>query len=96
LSVAALAVVAGLSPRQFTRVLREETGLSPAKAVERLRVEAARLMLETSRHSLEFIARESGFGDRERMRKSFLRAFGKTPQAILRNLRHGTAEGPIS
>jgi transcriptional regulator GlxA family with amidase domain len=92
LSVAALAAVARLSPRQFTRVLREETGLSPAKAVERLRVEAARLMLETSQHSLEIIARETGFGDRDRMRLSFLRAFGQPPQAILRNLRNGTAD----
>ena len=63
LSVEVLADAANLSPRQFSRVFREETGQSPAKAVERLRVEAARLMMETSRHP---IARETGFGDRER------------------------------
>jgi len=47
-------------------VFREETGQSPAKAVERLRVEAARLSMKTTRHPIEVIARETGFGDRER------------------------------
>ncbi|VVE47546.1 AraC family transcriptional regulator [Pandoraea capi] len=84
LSVETLADVARLSPRQFSRVFREETGQSPAKAVERLRVEAARLMMETTRHPIEIIARETGFGDRERMRQAFLRAFGQSPQAIQR------------
>jgi len=84
LSVEVLADAAHLSPRQFSRVFRDETGQSPAKAVERLRVEAARLMMETSRHPIEVIARETGFGDRERMRQAFLRAFGQPPQAIQR------------
>ncbi|MGO4353364.1 GlxA family transcriptional regulator [Rhizobium sp. RAF36] len=85
LSIEALAEAARLSPRQFSRVFREETGQTPAKAVERLRVEAARLMMETSRHPIEVIARETGFGDRERMRQAFLRAFGQSPQAIQRS-----------
>jgi transcriptional regulator GlxA family with amidase domain len=84
LSVERLAEAASLSPRQFSRVFREETGQSPAKAIERLRVEAARLLMETTRHPIEVIARETGFGDRERMRQAFLRAFGQTPQAIQR------------
>ena len=84
LSVEVLADAARLSPRQFSRVFRDETGQSPAKAIERLRVEAARLMMETSRHPIEVIARETGFGDRERMRQAFLRAFGQPPQAIQR------------
>ncbi|WP_414441148.1 GlxA family transcriptional regulator [Burkholderia sp. 22PA0106] len=84
LSVERLAEAANLSPRQFSRVFREETGQSPAKAVERLRVEAARLMMETTRHPIEIIARETGFGDRERMRQAFLRAFGQAPQTIQR------------
>ncbi|NHH83301.1 HTH-type transcriptional regulator [Burkholderia gladioli] len=84
LSVERLAESAHLSPRQFSRVFREETGQSPAKAVERLRVEAARLMMETTRHPIEVIARETGFGDRERMRQAFLRAFGQAPQTIQR------------
>jgi transcriptional regulator GlxA family with amidase domain len=82
LSVEALAEVARLSPRQFSRVFREETGQTPAKAIESLRVEAARAMMETSRHPVEVVARETGFGDRERMRQAFLRAFGQPPQAM--------------
>lgn len=84
LSIESLAAVANLSPRQFSRVFTEETGISPAKAVERLRVEAARLMMETGHHPIEIIARETGFKDRERMRQAFLRAFGQSPQAIQR------------
>lgn len=82
LSVEELAKAACLSPRQFSRVFRAETGLSPAKAVENLRLEAARLMLEQGRLPIEMVAVEAGFGDRERMRRSFVRTFGQTPQAI--------------
>ena len=90
LSVEVLATAANLSPRQFSRVFRSETGQSPAKAVENLRVEAARLMLEGGRHPIDVVARETGFGDRERMRRSFLRAFGQPPQVIQRATRlHG-------
>lgn len=71
-----------MSARQFSRVFHLETGMSPAKAVETLRLEAARLMLEQGRLSVQTIARANGFGDRERMRRSFLRAFGQTPQSI--------------
>lgn len=82
LSVEKLAAAACLSPRQFSRVFRLETGISPAKAVENLRLEAARLMLEQGRLPVETIARSNGFRDRERMRRSFLRAYGQTPQSI--------------
>ncbi|MDL2407182.1 GlxA family transcriptional regulator [Rhizobium calliandrae] len=85
LSVEQLAEAAHLSPRQFSRAFRSETGQSPAKAVENLRVEAARLMMEEGRHSIDVVARETGFADRERMRRAFLRAFGQPPQAIRRN-----------
>jgi transcriptional regulator GlxA family with amidase domain len=57
LSVAGLAKAAFLSPRQFSRVFREETARSPAEAIERLRVESARLMMEGGRFSAEEIAR---------------------------------------
>jgi transcriptional regulator GlxA family with amidase domain len=90
LSVEELANAAGLSPRQFSRVFRAETGLSPAKAIENLRLEAARLMLEQGRLPIETIAIEAGFGDRERMRRSFLRAFGQSPQGV-RNGSHPLA-----
>jgi transcriptional regulator GlxA family with amidase domain len=85
LSVEQLAEAAHLSPRQFSRAFTAETGQSPAKAVETLRVEAARLMMEQTRHSIDVIAAETGFADRERMRRAFLRAFGQPPQAIRRN-----------
>lgn len=84
LSVEELAAAANLSPRQFSRIFRAETGQSPAKAVEHLRLEAARLMMEQTRHPVEVVARETGFADRERMRRAFLRAFGQPPQALRR------------
>ncbi|RFU44715.1 GlxA family transcriptional regulator [Paraburkholderia sp. DHOC27] len=84
LSVEQLAEAAHLSPRQFSRAFRAETGQSPAKAVEHLRLEAARLMLESGLHPIEIVARDTGFGDRERMRRAFLRAFGQPPQMIRR------------
>ena len=87
LTVKQLASAAHLSPRQFSRAFRTETGQSPAKAVENLRVEAARLMMEQSRHPIDVIARQTGFADRDRMRRAFLRAFGQPPQVIRRNAR---------
>jgi transcriptional regulator GlxA family with amidase domain len=85
LSVDELATAAALSPRQFSRVFRAETGQSPARAVERLRVEAARVLIEQGRHTLDAIAEQTGFGNRERMRRSFLRTIGQPPQTIRRN-----------
>ncbi|AJC81062.1 AraC family transcriptional regulator protein [Rhizobium etli bv. phaseoli str. IE4803] len=85
LSVEELAEAAHLSPRQFSRAFRAETGQSPAKAVENLRLEAARLMMEQGRHPIDVVARETGFAHRERMRRAFLRAFGQPPQAIRRS-----------
>jgi transcriptional regulator GlxA family with amidase domain len=87
LTVERLADVANLSPRQFSRAFRAETGETPARAVERLRLETARLMLGESRHRIEDVAIETGFGDPERMRRAFLRAFGQPPQAFRREAR---------
>lgn len=87
LSVEELAEAASLSPRQFSRVFRDETGQSPAKAVERLRLEAAKAMMEDGRHSMDEVARETGFADRDRMRRAFLRFFGQPPQSLRRSLR---------
>jgi len=86
-----LADAAHLSPRQFSRAFRTETGQSPAKAVENLRLEAARLLMEQSRHPVEVVAVETGFADPERMRRAFIRAFGQPPQAIRRNAREEAA-----
>ncbi len=87
LSVEQLADAARLSPRQFSRAFHAETGQSPAKAVENLRVEAARVMMEQGRHSIDIVANETGFADRERMRRAFLRAYGQPPQTMRRNAR---------
>jgi transcriptional regulator GlxA family with amidase domain len=87
LSVEELADAANLSRRQFTRAFRLETGQSPAKAVETLRVEAARNMIEEGNHAIDVVAREVGFEDPERMRRAFIRAYGVPPQAIKRAAR---------
>jgi len=87
LSVEDLAEVACLSPRQFSRVFVAEVGVPPAKAVERLRTETAKLRLETGNEPIESIARNTGFDDPERMRRAFLRTYGQPPQSIRRALR---------
>jgi transcriptional regulator GlxA family with amidase domain len=87
LTVARLAEAAHLSPRQFSRAFRDETRQSPAKAIEALRVEAARVLMEQTRHPIDSIARQTGFADRGRMRRAFLRALGQPPQVIRRNAR---------
>jgi transcriptional regulator GlxA family with amidase domain len=84
LTVEELAEVAALSPRQFSRAFRSETGQTPAKAVEQIRIEAARLMIEETRHSMDRVARETGFVDLRRMREAFLRQYGQPPQTIRR------------
>lgn len=85
LSVEQLAGSVNLSPRQFSRVFTAETGQSPAKAIEGLRLETARLMIEQSRHPMEIIARETGFRDRRHLREAFVRGFGVAPQSLRRD-----------
>jgi transcriptional regulator GlxA family with amidase domain len=90
LSVERLAEAAHLSVRQFSRAFVEATGMTPAKAIERLRAEAARPRVEDGRETIEAIARSVGFADPERMRQGFIRVFGYPPRAIRRAAR--TAE----
>jgi transcriptional regulator GlxA family with amidase domain len=87
LNVSDLAQAANLSSRQFSRSFHAETGQSPAKAVANLRVEAARELMEQSRHPVDVVSRLTGFADPDRMRRAFLRAFGQPPQVIRRNVR---------
>lgn len=89
LTVEQLADRAAMSPRNFARLFAQETGVTPAKAVERLRVEAARALLDSQPLQVEDVALETGFGDPERMRRAFLRAFGQPPQALRRAARAG-------
>ncbi|WP_137925551.1 GlxA family transcriptional regulator [Cupriavidus sp. 2SB] len=87
LTVEDLAESVHLSPRQFSRVFTAETGQPPAKAIEKLRLEAARLMIEQSRHPLDVVAKETGFRDRRHLREAFVRGFGLPPQAVRREAR---------
>jgi len=87
LGVERLADQAAMSPRHFARAFAAETGATPAKAVERLRLEAARLRVETTCEPIDRVAEAVGFGDPERMRRAFLRAFGLPPQALRRAVR---------
>jgi transcriptional regulator GlxA family with amidase domain len=87
LSVEVLAGQAAMSPRNFSRAFLAETGITPAKAVERLRLESARERVEHSAEPIDVVARRVGFGDPERMRRAFVRAFGQPPQALRRMAR---------
>jgi len=87
LSVEQLADRAAMSPRHFSRAFTAETGTTPAKAIERLRLEAARARVEAGHDPLDRVAETAGFGDPERMRRAFLRAFGQPPQALRRAAR---------
>jgi len=84
LSTEHLASIACLSLRQFGRAFLTETGETPAKAVERLRVEVARQRVERGLEPIELIASSVGFKDPERMRRAFIRVTGHPPQSIRR------------
>ena len=79
LRVEVLAERMAMSPRNFARVFQEETGMTPAKFVEKARVDAARHFLGSSDQRIEIVAKISGFGDAERMRRAFLRHIGVNP-----------------
>lgn len=87
LTVERLADRAAMSPRNFARAFLAEAGTTPAKAVERLRLETARTAVETSHAPLERIAEAAGFGDPGRMRRAFVRSLGQPPQALRRSAR---------
>jgi transcriptional regulator GlxA family with amidase domain len=80
LSVPRLAARAGMSERSFARHYRVATGATPSRAVERLRVEAAREVLGATRRSIKDVARRCGFGSEETMRRSFLRLLNVAPR----------------
>jgi transcriptional regulator GlxA family with amidase domain len=84
LGIEHLANKAAMSPRHFARSFTAETGVTPAKAIERLRVEAARERVEAGIDSIDEIALNVGFRDPERMRRAFIRSFGQPPQALRR------------
>jgi transcriptional regulator GlxA family with amidase domain len=89
LTVEDLAEQANMSSRHFTRAFIAETGTTPSKAVERLRVEVARQRVQSSGEAIERVAETTGFRDPERMRRAFIRAFGQPPQSLRRAARAG-------
>lgn len=84
LSVARLASAVGLSERHFTRLFRSEVGESPARYVDRVRVEAARSILETESVGLDDVARRCGYRTTESLRRAFHRRLGVSPAAYRR------------
>jgi transcriptional regulator GlxA family with amidase domain len=89
LTVEDMAEQAGMSARHFTRAFIAETGTTPSKAVERLRIEVARQRVQSSSEAIERVAETTGFRDPERMRRAFIRAFGQPPQSLRRAARAG-------
>jgi transcriptional regulator GlxA family with amidase domain len=89
LTVEDLAEQAGMSSRHFARAFIAETGTTPSKAVERLRIEVARQRVQSSSEAIEMVAHSTGFRDPERMRRAFIRAFGQPPQSLRRAARAG-------
>jgi len=87
LTVEDLAERAGMSARHFTRAFIAETGATPSKAIERLRIEVARARVQSSSQPIERVAETTGFRDPERMRRAFIRAFGQPPQSLRRAAR---------
>jgi transcriptional regulator GlxA family with amidase domain len=80
LSIEHLAEAACLSVRQFGRLFKKETGETPARSVERMRCEAARIRLRDGHEPITIVARAVGFADAERMRCAFVRSYGHPPQ----------------
>jgi transcriptional regulator GlxA family with amidase domain len=89
LTVEDLAEQAGMSSRHFARAFIAETGSTPSKAIERLRIEVARQRVQSSSEAIEAVAQLTGFRDPERMRRAFIRAFGQPPQSLRRAARAG-------
>lgn len=79
LSVDALAARASLSPRHFARAFEAETGTTPGRYVDRVRLQHARRLLEESAEGVEEISRASGYGTPEAMRRAFVKALGTPP-----------------
>lgn len=91
-SVTAMAERAHMSPRHFARAFAAETGVTPARYVERVRLEAARRRLEDTTESVERVASGCGFGTPETMRRTFLRALHVAPAEYRRRFHPRTPQ----
>ncbi|MEV0182779.1 DJ-1/PfpI family protein [Streptomyces sp. NPDC050625] len=91
LSVESLAARARLSPRHFARAFQAETGVTPGRYVDRVRLEHARRLLEDTADGVEEISRASGYGTPEAMRRAFAKALGTAPAEYRRRFRPAPA-----
>ncbi|MDJ0465656.1 GlxA family transcriptional regulator [Streptomyces sp. H27-C3] len=92
LSVEALAGRARLSPRHFARAFRSQTGSTPGRYVERVRLEHARRLLEDCADGVEEISRTCGYGTPEAMRRAFVKSLGTAPAEYRRRFRTQPAD----
>ena len=95
LSVEALAERMGMSPRHFSRVCLREMKMSPGQFVDRLRVEAAQQMIDSSSRGLKEIADECGFGSADSMRRIFQRVLGVTAGEYIQRFKRAYAETAV-
>ncbi|MDW8803902.1 GlxA family transcriptional regulator [Streptomyces scabiei] len=91
LSVERLAARARLSPRHFARAFQAETGTTPGRYVDRVRLEHARRLLEDTADGVEEISRACGYGTSEAMRRAFVKALGTSPAEYRRRFRPASA-----
>ncbi|MCP1475437.1 transcriptional regulator GlxA family with amidase domain [Pseudomonas sp. EB276 TE3739] len=96
LGIPTLAEQAGMSERSFIRHYRADTGQTPARAIELIRVETARRLLSDTGLPVKRIAANCGFGSEETLRRSFLRAIGVTPQAYRERFSVSAVTDPVS
>lgn len=87
LTVESLAARARLSPRHFARAFQHETGTTPGRYVDRVRLEHARRLLEDTGAGVEEVSRASGYGTPEAMRRAFVKALGASPAEYRRRFR---------
>ncbi|ROQ77485.1 HTH-type transcriptional regulator CdhR [Streptomyces sp. ADI92-24] len=95
LSVEALAVRARLSPRHFARAFQAETGMTPGRYVDRVRLEQARRLLEDTTDGVAGISRLCGYGTPEAMRRAFIKALGTAPAEYRRRFAPRPPAGPV-
>lgn len=96
LSVESLAARARLSPRHFARAFQAETGMTPGRYVDRVRLEQARRLLEDTTDGVTGIARACGYGTPEAMRRAFLKALGTGPAEYRRRFSPRPAGDPVT
>ncbi|MDI2145760.1 MULTISPECIES: GlxA family transcriptional regulator [unclassified Pseudomonas] len=95
LGIPTLAEQAGMSERSFVRHYRADTGQTPARAIELIRVETARRLLSDTGLPIKRVAANCGFGSEETLRRSFLRAMGVTPQAYRERFSVSAGADPV-